>query len=438
MAMISTIAFPSILMSAICFYAGIYHFFVYIKRKQQKENLFFSFCCFCVALYDFFCFHLYTSDNLLSGIYWQRWQLAITSLISISLLWFVGFFVEVKNFRPIALLSIIYGVLCLLGLVVKNGLTLSSDNPAIKTIHLGANAITYYESALGLIYQIEFLFLLLGMVYFIYIFMKYRKKDQSKYKKAFFISMLFFFLGTFSDMFVSMRIYQFVYIAEYMYMFIILTMAFILSSRFADLYTDIETLNKSLEQKVKERTREIQRAYKKIAALAYEDPLTKLPNRRDILNKIKLEKFRMEKNIKTNDDRAQIDSFCLAICDIDFFKNINDSFGHDCGDFILKEFGFKVKSIIRKVDQIGRWGGEEFIFLFPNTNLSGGKIIAEKLRHFIETADFYYKKSKIKITITIGLVVFNDIAGDISESIKHADIALYKGKTAGRNRVVVF
>jgi hypothetical protein len=74
---INVLAFSPLLLSAICAYAGLYHFFIYIKRRQLKESLYFAICCFCVATYAYFCFRLYTSVNIESGIFWQRLQLAI-------------------------------------------------------------------------------------------------------------------------------------------------------------------------------------------------------------------------------------------------------------------------------------------------------------------------------------------------------------------------
>jgi signal transduction histidine kinase len=254
---ISTLSLPPILICTICVYVGLYHFFVFIKRTQQKENLFFSICCLCVALYAYFCFRLYIVHDYESGIYWQRWQLASMYFFSTSFIWFIGNFVKVQSFKPIVLITTISSVFFFIGLFVRNELTLAYSRPAIKTIHLGAQVVTYFEAALGPIYQFQFAFYSLCMVYFAHICLKYRKNYKAKYAKFFFISIVVFFLGVFNDISVCVGFYQFVYLAEYTYLFIILTMAFILSGQFADLNVEIEAMNISLEQKIKERTKEL-------------------------------------------------------------------------------------------------------------------------------------------------------------------------------------
>jgi len=121
----------------------------------------------------------------------------------------------------------------------------------------------------------------------------------------------------------------------------------------------------------------------------------------------------------------------ILIFDIDHFKTINDNYGHIEGDLILKELGELIKSLIRTTDIFGRLGGEEFIILFPETNLASAAIIAEKLRKAVEEHIFTNGKN---ITISIGVGTF--IQGtSIDDVIKEADNMLYKAKKGGRNRV---
>lgn len=184
----------------------------------------------------------------------------------------------------------------------------------------------------------------------------------------------------------------------------------------------------NLERKVKERTQELENAYEKIKRLANTDPLTQLSNRRDMLEKISSEKVRMGRN-----------KSCAALIlgDIDNFKSINDTYGHDCGDFVLKSISETMKLMIRKQDGIARWGGEEFLFLLPKTDLKGAGIIAEKIRKAICKKDFVYNEQSLPISMTFGVSCFDDPQIDIDISIKKADDALYKGKETGKNRVIL-
>lgn len=127
------------------------------------------------------------------------------------------------------------------------------------------------------------------------------------------------------------------------------------------------------------------------------------------------------------------DTFCLLFVDIDFFKKINDSYGHDVGDNILVEFSDILSCNIRQSDTVARWGGEEFIILLSNTSLSEAKIMANKLKETIQMNTFSIEQT---ITASMGLVEFNETY-NLDTLIKAADTALYEAKKNGRNQVKV-
>lgn len=183
----------------------------------------------------------------------------------------------------------------------------------------------------------------------------------------------------------------------------------------------------NLEQKVQERTSELKDAYDKIERLALTDPLTQLSNRRDILKIVENEKRRSVRSGKP---------FAFVLCDIDNFKAFNDTYGHDCGDFILVALAGIFKSIIRKQDHVARWGGEEFLFIYPETEFEGAMNITEKIRDKISTSVFEYDGIDLSVTMTFGISVF-DNSVDIEQCIMLADDALYRGKESGKNCVVI-
>jgi diguanylate cyclase (GGDEF)-like protein len=182
----------------------------------------------------------------------------------------------------------------------------------------------------------------------------------------------------------------------------------------------------SANEIIKKKNRELTDAYTKLDLLARTDPLTRLSNRRDILDKIKYEALKFERSGE---------EFVIVISDIDNFKTFNDSYGHDCGDFVLVNLANLMRSVLRKQDCIGRWGGEEFLFLMPKTTLEGGAMVADKIRKKIEHETFYYRDVKLNITMTFGVNVYNTIT-DIDYCINKADEALYSGKSKGKNCVV--
>jgi len=165
----------------------------------------------------------------------------------------------------------------------------------------------------------------------------------------------------------------------------------------------------------------------KLEEVARTDPLTMLSNRRDMLQKIDYETNRFNRSKKP---------FVIIISDIDYFKMVNDKYGHDGGDYVLVNLSRMFMKTMRKQDIIGRWGGEEFIFLLPETDILGGKKLAEKLRIMIEKHPFIYNNKQLQITMTFGVSVYSSSTKSVEQVINRADEHLYKGKRKGRNCVV--
>ena len=166
---------------------------------------------------------------------------------------------------------------------------------------------------------------------------------------------------------------------------------------------------------------------KKLELLATRDFLTGLSNRRAFLKKAELE----EKRFK----RAN-SPFAFILLDIDHFKSVNDTYGHECGDEVLAGVARILKKNLRAHDVPARWGGEEFICLLPETDGDGAKQTAEKIRASIENGRHECSENSVSVTVTLGISVYDGSCA-IKESIRLADDALYKGKEGGRNQVIV-
>ena len=175
-------------------------------------------------------------------------------------------------------------------------------------------------------------------------------------------------------------------------------------------------------------TENLHRSLNEIKLLATTDHLTKLPNRRSAMAELENETIQFKRNNTP---------FTIAICDIDNFKLFNDKYGHDCGDFILTTVAEFMRSTIREQDFLARWGGEEFLFVFPDTNSAGGKIIAEKIRKAIANDNYRYKDLELTVTMTFGVCEFCDSSTGVESCINRADAAMYKGKESGKNCVVL-
>ena len=162
--------------------------------------------------------------------------------------------------------------------------------------------------------------------------------------------------------------------------------------------------------------------------LSYTDSLTGLLNRRSMLDRIHEEKKRTR--------RSGI-PFTVVIADVDYFKKVNDTYGHDCGDVVLQEIAKTLKQTVREQDCLARWGGEEFLLLLPETDGGGGITLSNKLRHVVEEMNVECRSNRIHVTMTFGISDCN-LENSITECIKQADEALYKGKEEGRNRCIIY
>ncbi|WP_455756963.1 GGDEF domain-containing protein [Sulfurimonas sp.] len=158
--------------------------------------------------------------------------------------------------------------------------------------------------------------------------------------------------------------------------------------------------------------------------LANNDPMTNIFNRRYLLEIADV-------YIKTS--KREKTDLCVVMLDIDHFKNINDTYGHDVGDKVIIACADIVKQNIRETDIFARFGGEEFVILLPNTNIDGAFDLCDKIRMLIEANIL---ENDVSVTVSMGITKYNDKSEDIDALIKKADLGLYEAKETGRNQVV--
>lgn len=185
----------------------------------------------------------------------------------------------------------------------------------------------------------------------------------------------------------------------------------------------LQFLNKQLQQKAIE----LETANRRLQELATRDDLTGLYNRRHFM-----ELAQREFNVC----RRYLYPSSLVMFDIDLFKLINDRYGHQAGDKVLKEMAVACKSILRKTDICGRIGGEEFLILLPHTDLSGARMIAERLSTLLSQLCIDYDGHVLQITISAGVSQINTDDELLDHWIKRVDDLLYQAKHQGRNQVI--
>jgi diguanylate cyclase len=182
----------------------------------------------------------------------------------------------------------------------------------------------------------------------------------------------------------------------------------------------------SMRKRLHQRTIELKVANRRIEELAQLDELTGLQNRRSIIQTL-------------NDEmaRSQRSSFpcSVAIIDLDFFKRINDQFGHAAGDEALRTFAISIFANIRTIDKLGRYGGEEFLLIMPDTAKDQAVRTLDRLRSIVSELDWAAISGKMNLTMSAGICAVRR-EDSVADLLARADMALYRAKDAGRNRVI--
>jgi diguanylate cyclase (GGDEF)-like protein len=171
------------------------------------------------------------------------------------------------------------------------------------------------------------------------------------------------------------------------------------------------------------------RMLKRLEELATTDGLTGLLNKR-ALGEAAVQKLRSAHRFKK--------PLSVLICDIDHFKQVNDTYGHDVGDVVIRGFGDVLRRIKRDTDLVGRFGGEEFVFVCEETNSAGAEHLAERVRAELAATVFQTELGALKVTCSVGVATYPAAGARWETLFKAADDALYASKRNGRNRVTVY
>lgn len=169
----------------------------------------------------------------------------------------------------------------------------------------------------------------------------------------------------------------------------------------------------------------------KLQHLATIDDLTGCLNRREIIRMGEDEYARCSRQVLSSHPRR----FCLIMVDLDNFKQVNDRFGHPDGDIVLRTVASRIKQQMRRYSVVGRYGGEEFLILLPETDQSELLAVSERIRHAIEADPVPLENEKLSVTISLGATCVHDDDGSFDEVLLRADNHLYRAKENGRNRV---
>jgi diguanylate cyclase (GGDEF)-like protein len=183
---------------------------------------------------------------------------------------------------------------------------------------------------------------------------------------------------------------------------------------------------------IRRGTNQLRQAQEQLEMLAKTDALTDIANRGYLMARGQEEFVRLRRHILKKQPALTLG--CIML-DLDHFKRINDTKGHPAGDYVLKCVAQRLKESVRPYDVIGRYGGEEFVVLLPDTNLEQSLVVAERIRNSVSCSPFEYEGAQIPLTVSLGVSCSNENDQGLNDLLKRADEGLYKAKEAGRDRV---
>jgi len=171
---------------------------------------------------------------------------------------------------------------------------------------------------------------------------------------------------------------------------------------------------------------QLQKTLDELATMSRIDGLTQIYNRRHWQESLKQEFAKAHRHDK---------KLSLIMLDLDYFKLLNDNYGHQCGDMVLIEVSALISTLLRVEDIFGRYGGEEFAIVLPETNLKGAIELAERICRKVAATSLVYNNERLEVTISLGVAQLSSYESSYEALITHADSALYQAKAKGRNQV---
>ncbi len=245
----NTLSIPMVAMAGISLHVGFYHLLIYLRRRQNREDLTFALLCFAYVFYAAFCAGLYNATSVSAGVQWQRAQFITLAVFVPAFLWFVSDYTHQKPGITIHLFSILYILVIIVQLVDRSELTFLVDQPSIKHITLPyGQPITYYEASVGLFSTAQGILGMFASTYVLIMGIRYFRRGYQREAMPLILAIGLMYAAGLHDTLVTNGVYEFIYLIEYAYLAVILVMAYSLSSTVVEAAIAREKLRKSEER----------------------------------------------------------------------------------------------------------------------------------------------------------------------------------------------
>ncbi len=399
-----------IVLSILIFIAAL-NAMIFFQRREDKFHLYYTFMCVFSIIYQ----TNFIITRVPFGIYGEISYLVFQKVVfgSIGFAALFGIYMildifKIKKKRLISLLNLIFILLPVFALLLI---------PDYKIFFMMRKIVANIFSIYSIIVTLTILI-------------------DNLHKKNEFVKLVLF--GFFPFMFCLifdllfhniLRIDNYIYLTFIGFPSILITFAFLLSINIVKIGKKLESMNEFLDKKVEDRTKELMLMNDKLHQLSMQDPLTGIYNRRSFMEIFSRE-FELAVRHKSK--------LSFLILDIDFFKKINDNYGHLAGDKVIIDFAELLKNLIRKSDMVARYGGEEFCILLPQIDEESALQVSEKIRNGVESLLIVYQGNRIQFTCSIGITELNKNDKNMTDLISRADQALYQAKETGRNKSIIY
>ncbi|MFW6360587.1 MAG: diguanylate cyclase [Spirochaetota bacterium] len=386
------------------FILGLYYLCVYLLWKEQHSSLMLALYSFLVAL-----------KSLFSGQ-----QIIFTALPAFPDL----FGIRLAHLATVISVPVfLQFIRCLYpGISGKLGILLSCSAALLQSVLIIFFPPSIFQQTAFWYHGI----IALHVPYIFWIFFTARRQGHSGVPIGI-TGFIILILAGANDILHDQRLIHTTYLWNVGFFFFLFAQANLQAYRFKIIHEESEKVKLNLKQAVAKRTVELTRERNKLSRMAKTDELTGLRNRRYGMEQLQNELNRVGR---------YGGSVVIALLDIDHFKHVNDNHGHLVGDQVLIIIASLLKEGIRSVDFSSRWGGEEFLLFFPNTSLSDGRVVMEKIRTTIYQYPFRSRSGAFSVTLSYGLYAYTGGPESVETVLQRCDIALYHAKDTGRNRGV--
>ncbi|MBN2653330.1 MAG: diguanylate cyclase [Spirochaetales bacterium] len=439
--------------SIISLYIAAFFTTLHVILHKNRIYLNFALLALSISLYQLFTALLYSSSIPEISIWYQRAQFSTIALINLAA-WIFFIKEEKRHFKKTDILIIVTNILFAIIPLIPGNLTLSVHRVHEKSLSFFAKPFTIYESKPGIAIIIECIFVLtcITLIFVKVILITTKQKKYVKFPSIF--SLAIFIAAIINDILIALNIINSAYIVEYTLFVILLLINFNLQRKFYIVFKREKKLHHELEEKVEERSKEISELNKKLsktnAELSKKNNLFKRLAEKDGLTGL-LNHANFQERLDELVNMSQRHNFTLSVAmiDVDDFKKINDTYGHQTGDELLKTVSslFKIslnrKNIacddknIRSYDIAGRYGGDEFGIILPYCDTDGIKKVFERIYSQLEIIGVEGYDGDI--SISVGAVSSENFkSADGKELVRYADEALYLAKKKGKNRYFIY